>query len=81
MMLETGDLIQLSEDVVFSGDQFKKIMNDVVEYLSAKPTITVADFRDRYQTSRKYALAFLEYLDRINVTRRDGDFRRLVKRN
>ena len=59
----------------------KKIMNDVVEYLSAKPTITVADFRDRYQTSRKYALAFLEYLDRINVTRRDGDFRRLAKRN
>ena len=81
MMLETGELIQLSEDVVYSADQFQKILDDVVGYLSANPTITVADFRDRYQTSRKYALAFLEYLDRINVTRRDGDFRRLVKRN
>lgn len=81
MMVESGDLVQLSEDVVYSSDQYEKVKNEVVEYLRAHPTINVADFRDRYQTSRKYALAFLEYLDRINVTHREGDFRRLVKRN
>ncbi len=81
MMIESGILIQLSEDVVYSADHYEKIKNEVIEYLVTHPTMTVADFRDRYQTSRKYALAFMEYLDRINITRRDGDFRRLAKRN
>jgi selenocysteine-specific elongation factor len=81
MMIESGDLIQLSEDVVYAADQYEKIKNEVIGYLQIHSTMTVADFRDRYQTSRKYALAFLEYLDRINITRRDGDFRRLAKRN
>jgi selenocysteine-specific elongation factor len=79
MLLERGDLIQLSEDVVYSFDQFEKLKNEVVGYLRKNSTITVADFRDKYQTSRKYALAVLEYLDQINVTHRDGDFRRLTK--
>jgi len=79
MMLETGDLIQLSEDVVYSTKQYEKLKNEVVAYLHKNSTITVADFRDKYQTSRKYALAFLEYLDQINITRREGDFRILPK--
>ncbi len=79
MLVERGDLIQLSEDVVYSSDQFEKLKNEVIDYLRKNSTITVADFRDKYQTSRKYALAFLEYLDQINVTHRDGDFRRLTK--
>jgi selenocysteine-specific elongation factor len=39
--------------------------------------LTVAEFRDRFNTSRRYALAFLEYLDVIGVTLREGDNRRL----
>jgi hypothetical protein len=31
--------------------------------------------RDQFATSRKYALAFLEYLDEQKVTRRSGDVR------
>jgi selenocysteine-specific elongation factor len=79
MLIERGDLLQLSEDVVYSSDQYEKLKNEVIDYLRMNSTITVADFRDKYQTSRKYALAFLEYLDQINVTRRDGDFRRLTR--
>jgi selenocysteine-specific elongation factor len=29
--------------------------------------------RDQFGTSRKYALALLEHLDRLRVTRRQGD--------
>ncbi len=79
MLIERGDFIQLSEDVVYSSDQYEKLRNEVIEYLQKNSTITVADFRDQYQTSRKYALAFLEYLDQINITRREGDFRKLSK--
>jgi selenocysteine-specific elongation factor len=79
MLIERGDLVQLSEEVVYSSDQYEKLRNEVIAYLQKNSTITVADFRDRYQTSRKYALAFLEYLDQINITRREGDFRKLSK--
>jgi selenocysteine-specific elongation factor len=41
----------------------------------------VAQFRDRFNTSRRYALAFLEHLDSIGVTLREGDLRRLKNRS
>ena len=38
-------------------------------------TITLAQTRDLFGTSRKYAQALLEHLDRLRVTRRVGDER------
>ncbi|HCE76815.1 MAG TPA: hypothetical protein DEP04_09325, partial [Dehalococcoidia bacterium] len=37
--------------------------------------ITVGDFRDLYKTSRKYALAVMDYLDQQQITKRVGDAR------
>ena len=39
--------------------------------------MTMADLRDLLGTTRKYAVPIGEYLDRIGLTRRDGDVRRL----
>ncbi len=39
--------------------------------------LTVAEIRDLLATTRKYAVPLCEYLDRIGVTRRDGDLRYL----
>ena len=41
--------------------------------------LTVAQARDHFQTSRRYVLALLEYLDSIGVTTREGDIRRLKR--
>jgi selenocysteine-specific elongation factor len=40
-------------------------------------TLTVAQVRDHFTTSRKYALALMEHLDAIGVTVREGDARKL----
>jgi selenocysteine-specific elongation factor len=37
--------------------------------------MTLAQFRDHFGTSRKYAQATLEHLDRLKFTRRVGDDR------
>jgi selenocysteine-specific elongation factor len=50
-----------------------------VTHVGEKGQVTVADLRDRFDTSRKYALGFLEHLDRIHVTRRVGDARVLAR--
>jgi selenocysteine-specific elongation factor len=47
--------------------------------LSKRKTITVAEVRDQFNTTRKYALAMMEHLDSIGVTVREGDSRRLVE--
>jgi len=42
--------------------------------------ITLARFRDRLGTTRKFAQAWLEYADDVGVTRRLGDVRVLTRR-
>jgi selenocysteine-specific elongation factor len=41
--------------------------------------VTVADVREALVSSRKFVVPFLEYLDRVGLTRREGDFRVLAE--
>jgi len=77
-LLESGALVQVSEDVVFKAATYDEIVDKVKENLKENGTLTVADVRDEFQTSRKYALALMEHLDAVGVTVREGDLRRLV---
>ena len=43
--------------------------------LQQKERITLSEVRDLFNTSRKYAQAFLEHLDALKITRRVGDAR------
>jgi selenocysteine-specific elongation factor len=63
--------------VVFRREDYDGLVQAVREHFSRENTLTVAQFRDRFDTSRRYALAFLEHLDTIGITLRDGDLRRL----
>jgi selenocysteine-specific elongation factor len=75
-LVDQGQLIQVSGEVVFRRQDYDNLVQSVREHLSREKTLTVAQFRDRFDTSRRYALAFLEHLDAIGVTMRDGDLRR-----
>ncbi|HEY3344338.1 MAG TPA: selenocysteine-specific translation elongation factor [Anaerolineaceae bacterium] len=77
--LALGELVQVSSDVAFRRQDYDALLGQVRAWLGEKENLTVAEFRDRYQTSRRYALAFLEHLDQSGVTVRDGDLRRLKK--
>ena len=39
----------------------------------------VADFKDRYELSRKWAIPLLEYLDQQRVTQRVGNVRKILR--
>jgi selenocysteine-specific elongation factor len=51
----------------------------IVAHLRLHRTITLAQVRDMFGTSRKFAQALLEHLDGEHVTRRTGDMRVLLK--
>ena len=49
----------------------------VTRHIEDKGSITVAEARTLLDSSRKYVLPLLEYLDQQRVTRRTGDARTL----
>lgn len=79
VLIGNGKLIQLSEDVLLDQREYQNWLGKLETFLERNRQITVAEFRDLVGTSRKYALAFLEYLDGKGITRRDGDTRSLRK--
>lgn len=74
-LIESGALVKVSDEVLFEAATREEMERRVVEYLAEHGQITVAELRDLFDTSRRYALSFLEDLDRRRVTRRVGDLR------
>jgi selenocysteine-specific elongation factor len=77
-LVETGQLCAVSTEVLFLPETLALLIGAVRDQITAAGTVTVADLRDRFKTSRKYALALLEYLDATGLTRREGDGRVLA---
>ncbi len=65
---------------MFAASAYRSMVEGVRQHLQEKGKITVAEFRDRFQTSRRYALAVLEHLDDARITLRVGDERVLRQR-
>lgn len=70
-----GVLVRLSEDVLLLKETYDAMVTGIVEHIRANGSMTVAQVRDQFGTSRKYALALMERLDELKITRRVGDER------
>jgi len=80
VLLERGDLVQASQGVVFHSKDVATMRDTVVGEINQAGSISLARFRDLFNTSRKYAQAFLEFLDVQGVTLREGEVRKLKAR-
>jgi selenocysteine-specific elongation factor len=74
-LLYLGVLDRLSEDELLLGETYEDMETGILAYIKEHGSMTVAQVRDRFNTSRKYALAIMEHLDEKKVTRRLGDER------
>jgi selenocysteine-specific elongation factor len=74
-LADQGDVVAVGEGIVFSRDAFDDMQAQITRHLQEHGTITLAQVRDLFGTSRRYAQALLEYLDEVHVTRRVGDER------
>jgi len=77
LLVARGEFVEVSSEVAFDSATYARLVGEITDGLRNGGTLTVAEVRDRYGTSRKYALALLEHLDAIGVTVRVGDARRL----
>ena len=74
-LLAEGQVVRLTPDVVFLAETYQEMVQAVLERIDRDGSITVAQVRDLFSTSRKYALALLEDMDQRKLTRRIEDER------
>lgn len=77
-LVNTERLIRLDRKVILSHDHFVKAQNKVISEIEKNKKLDSADFKNVIGSSRKYALAILDYLDARGVTIRAGNMRVLA---
>lgn len=76
-LLRLEQFIKITDGFFIHKGVFEEMQKLLITYLRENDIMTVADFRELAQTSRKYAVPFLEYCDSQKLTIRDGNVRRL----
>ena len=80
-LLNLGRFVKIADNFFIHQTVFAETRELLISYLRENDIITVAEFRETAQTSRKYAVPFLEYCDSQNLTVRDSNVRRLHPRH
>ncbi|WP_166395935.1 selenocysteine-specific translation elongation factor [Rubrobacter marinus] len=80
LLLKRGSAVRLGEGLFGAREAADEILEEVKEACREGGELTLAAFRDRLGTTRKFAQAWLEYADAEDVTRRVGDARVLTRR-
>ena len=77
VLIDQGQVVKVNESVVFAAAAYREMVAQITAHLEREGSITVAEARTLFDTSRKYILPLLEYLDQQRITRRVGDARAL----
>lgn len=71
-------LVKINEDVFMSSEAYTVCKEKLVHYLTENREITVAEYRDMLDLSRKGTLQLLEHFDAIKLTKRNDNIRVLL---
>ena len=77
-MITEGVITSTEPGIMFASElvaQAREIFSTLAE---KSGSVTLAEFRDGIQTSRKFALSLLEFFDRTGISRKVGDSRVLL---
>ncbi len=67
--------VKVSDNIIFAAPAYQEMVTQITAQIKASGKVGLGEVRDMFGTSRKYAQALLEYLDREKITRRVGDDR------
>jgi selenocysteine-specific elongation factor len=76
ILLRSGRLRKISEDLVYHPEAIEALRSLLA--VRRGESFTVGDFKNWTGISRKWAIPLLEFLDREQVTVRQGDLRRIL---
>ena len=78
ILAKERSVVRVNESIYLSAIAYDSMINTLKSFYAKKSELTVAEFRDLLNTSRKFALPFLEHLDAAKVTLRIGDARKFL---
>ncbi len=76
-MKHIGDVVILDERVVITTEIFERTKEKLVRNFANSDGFSIGEAAEALESTRKYCIPFLEYLDREGITTRDGDKRRI----
>ncbi len=78
LLVKQKRIIFLEKNIIFHKDIIDKGEELIKDFFKKKDKATVSELKDLLGTSRKWAIPLLNYYDKIGLTIRDGDLRRLI---
>ncbi len=74
-ILDSGEGYKCGSEFIFLAEAWDEIIGFVKQTIKTKSDLSIAELRDRFGFSRKFAVPILEETDRIRLTSREGDVR------
>jgi selenocysteine-specific elongation factor len=74
-MIKQGELVELPDGILMEAKHFQDIQEEIIKLLKQNGHISIQDINARFGFSRKYSVPLLTHLDRLGITRREGDAR------
>lgn len=75
ILQEDGKVTKLGQERYVSKTVIEGLLKRLEEIFEKNQSISIGDFKDAFELSRKYAVPLLEYLDNEGITVRKGDLR------
>ena len=75
LLQDSGELVKITEGMYYAKPALDAIEKKLRDWYANHKELTLTDFKDITDLSRKYLISLLEYFDRIRVTLRTGDVR------
>ena len=72
-------LVRIDQSILMTSSNFNILKDKLIIFFKDQSSITVPEFKELLNISRKYAIPILEYLDKIRFTNRNGNIRELIK--
>ncbi|MDY7107130.1 MAG: selenocysteine-specific translation elongation factor [Planctomycetota bacterium] len=76
---DQGELVHLSGGLYIHRGAEERLRRRITEILRGSDGMTVSEIKDALEITRRHAVPICEYLDRIGLTKRRGDYRVLAK--
>lgn len=74
-LLRQGTLVLLTPQMIMHRDMVDRALTLALNMIEREGSLTLANFRTQLGTTRRYAVALLEYFDKIKATQMKGDVR------
>jgi selenocysteine-specific elongation factor len=76
-LIESGEAVEINSEVVLAAENEQSATRMIRQFLEERGTASASELRQLLGSSRRVIIPLLERLDRLGITARDGDRRRL----